>query len=92
MISPVQDLLSSPAIAYLLLTVLAIEALVLYWVWREKKKGIPPVQVLTFLGSGAAFSFALWCVLAEANVFWLAICLVIAFIFHILDLKLRFRW
>lgn len=89
MIDTLGALLSTPAIAYVLLIVLFVEAIALFWVWKDKKIGVPPLQVITFLGSGVAFGLALWCVLAQAGAIWLAICLCAAFILHIMDLKLR---
>lgn len=85
------QILSTPVIAYLLLTVLAVEAVALFVVWKDRKIGIPPFQIVTFLGAGAAFSLALGGVLAGAGEIWLALCLCVAFIFHIMDMKLRWQ-
>lgn len=91
MIAFFEHVLTTPMIAYLLLSVLFVEAVVLVWLWKAKRAGIPTVQVITFLGAGAAFSLALGSVLAGAGTFWLAACLCLAFVFHILDLKQRWR-
>lgn len=86
-----QNLLASPAIAYLLLAVLLLEAIGLLMLWRFARTGLPPAQTLAFLGAGAAFSAALLVVMSGGSRFALAAALSAAFVFHVLDLWLRWR-
>ena len=88
-LNTLQNLLGSPAIAYLLLGVLFLEAAVLLMLWRFSQTGLPPAQTLSFLGAGAAFSMALLVVLSGGSPAALAVALCAAFAFHLLDLWLR---
>ena len=83
--------LASIWVIYVLLAVLILEAALLFRLWKVKSVGLPPLQVISFLGAGIAFSLALAVVVADAHRFLLGICLIFAFIFHILDLKLRWH-
>jgi hypothetical protein len=87
----VETLLETPLIAILLLSVLSVEALVLLVLWNKKFVGLPPLQIMTFLGAGAAFALALGCALGNAHPYWLAGCLVVAFILHLTDLLTRWQ-
>ena len=91
MISAFEQLLTSFSIVYVLLAVLILEAGILMLIWKFKAIGIPPFQILTFLGAGAAFSLALGSVLLNAAPIWLAICLSLAFVFQIVDLMQRWQ-
>lgn len=91
MISFLEQIVLSPLMAYLLLGVLLLEALTLIILWMSSKKGVPPFQTVAFLGSGAAFSVALWGFISNFGVAVIAMSLVAAFIFHIFDLWLRWQ-
>ena len=91
MILTLEQLLTSFSIVYVLLAVLLIEAGILLLFWKLNATGIPPFQILTFLGAGAAFTLALGSVLLDAAPIWLAVCLSLAFVFQILDLKQRWQ-
>lgn len=84
-----EELLTSPAIAWLLLGFLLLEAVFLWLIWKTKMRGLPPVQIITFLGAGACFAIALGLVLANAPPQWLGLALIAAFIFHALDIYQR---
>jgi hypothetical protein len=83
------QLLSSPAIALLLLGFLFIEAVILWLVWKFKAVGLPPMQIIAFLGAGACFAIALGLVMAGYSPQWLGLALIAAFCFHALDIYLR---
>lgn len=83
------QLLSSPAIALLLLGFLSVEAVILWLVWKFKFVGLPPMQIVAFLGAGACFAIALGFVLAGVASHWLGVALMGAFVFHALDIYLR---
>lgn len=84
-----ETLLTSPTIAIVLLTCLLAEAVILLMLWKRKLIGLPPLQTLSFLGAGACFALALGFALGGADAAWLGMALVGAFIFHALDIYLR---
>jgi len=86
-----EALLSTQAIAWLLVIFLMFEGALLYWIWKRFARGIPPLAIVTFLGSGLAFALALGIVLANANPIWLALALVAAFTLHICDIAVRWK-
>lgn len=83
------QLLSSPLIALLLLGFLSVEAIVLWLIWKFKLVGLPPMQIIAFLGAGACFAIALGLVMAGYSPQWLGLALIAAFCFHALDIYLR---
>lgn len=83
------ELLTTPAIAWLLLAFLCVEAILLFAIWKKKMIGLPPMQIIAFLGAGACFAIALGLALAGAAPHWLGIALGAAFVFHALDIYLR---
>lgn len=83
------QLLSSPLIALLLLGFLSVEAIVLWLIWKFKLVGLPPMQIIAFLGAGASFAIALGLVMAGYSPQWLGLALIAAFCFHALDIYLR---
>lgn len=84
-----EELLTTPTIAYLLLGFLAVEAVLLLVLWKKKLIGLPPMQTIAFLGAGASFAAALGFVMADASPHLLGSALIAAFIFHALDIYLR---
>jgi hypothetical protein len=84
-----ETLLTTPAIAYILLGFLGLEAILLLLIWKYKTTGLPPLQILSFLGAGACFAVALGFALAGASSSFLGAALVAAFFFHVLDIYLR---
>lgn len=85
------EFVGSPIISILLLAVLGLEALILFYLWSSKIKGIPPGQIISFLGAGAAFSAALGFALSNLDPIWISLSLIAAFIFHIIDLWQRWQ-
>ncbi|MEO0329440.1 MAG: hypothetical protein AAF217_12675 [Pseudomonadota bacterium] len=85
------DLAVSPAMMFILLAVLAIEALFLLIYWQMHRTGLPPLEVLSFLGAGVGFSLALGFLILGSPAYLVAGSLILAFVFHILDLALRWR-
>lgn len=86
-----ETLLTSPLIAILLLSFLAVEAVILLVLWRKKLVGLPPLQTLSFLGAGGCFALALGFALGGAGALWLGAALIGAFMFHALDIYLRWN-
>ncbi len=84
-------MLNTPTIAYIVLIVLFLESIILLSLWRRKSIGLPPKQVISFLGSGAAFALALAVVLSGASSELLALCLALAFLFHCFDIGQRWQ-
>jgi hypothetical protein len=86
-----ESFLVSPLLSLFLLAVLAIEAITLAVLWRKWGIGLPLLQILSFLGSGAAFAGALGFALAGENPVAIGICLSLAFVCHLADLILRWE-
>jgi len=82
-------LLTTPAIAWLLLGCLLVEAILLLAIWKKKLVGLPPMQTIAFLGAGASFAIALGVALSGAPSHWLGLALLSAFVFHAVDIYLR---
>jgi len=76
---------------YIVMACLALEACVLLFLWRRRRVGLRPIQTLSFLGAGGSFSAALLVVAKGGSMTLLGACLFGAFIFHVLDLVLRWR-
>jgi hypothetical protein len=85
------EFLNSPNVALLVLAVLAVEACVLGAIWLKTSKGLNLLQMASFLGAGACFALCLYGVLSSFGGLWVGGCLTGAFIFHICDLRLRWR-
>jgi len=82
-------LLTTPAIAQMLLVFLALE-FVLLSIWRRRTgQGVAARQLFCFLGAGAGFATALWAALAGWSWPFMAVSLLVAFVAHALDLALR---
>ncbi|MEL6744804.1 MAG: hypothetical protein AAFO68_04960 [Pseudomonadota bacterium] len=91
MLDGLQWLLSTSAIAQVLLVFLALEWVVLT-LWRRRTgQGVPAGQLLSFLGAGGGFAVALWAALAEWPWIMMAAALSVAFAFHAFDLALRWK-
>lgn len=85
------SLLETSGFAYVLLAFLLVEAIGLFALWQVRRKGLPPAQVVSFLGAGTAFAIALLIVASDGSALLLAIALGAAFAFHLLDIKLRWK-
>ena len=82
-------LLGSGHVADLLLLVTALEGAALAVFHRWTGRGIPPAEILGNLLSGAFLVLALRCALTGAPWPWLALCLLLALLAHLIDLRVR---
>lgn len=85
------DFVSSGRIADLILLVLLLEGVALYAYWRIKQSGVPPVDILLFMGSGAALVLALRVALTDGWWGWIGLALTASFFVHAADLLRRWR-
>jgi hypothetical protein len=85
------DLFASGNVATLLLLVLAIEGVVLLWLWWRRGQGVPPWPLLAFLGSGAFLALALRAALTGLAWWWVALWLSLALPAHLAWLALAWR-
>ena len=86
-----EALLTTPAVSVMLITVLVAEAVVLIAIWKIWQVGLAPRQIIGFLGAGIAFACALGFALAGPNAAGISISLCFAFVFHAVDLIMRWR-
>lgn len=86
-----EQLLSSPSFAYVVLASLFLEGAGLLTLWAMRKIGLPPAQIIAFLGAGIGFAVALLIVASNGPPILLGVSLVFAFTFHIVDICLRWR-
>lgn len=75
----------------LVLGVVVIETLVLLLLWRWRRRGIAPRELLPNILAGFFLVLAVRCALTDAPWFWLALCLAAAGIANTLDLRQRWR-
>ena len=85
------EFLGDPIVALIVLAVLAVEGLVLGYLWRFRAVGVPPATLFWFLAAGAAFAVALWFALSDGNPVGMGIALAIALVCHIMDLRQRWQ-
>ncbi|MEM7570238.1 MAG: hypothetical protein AAF337_10625 [Pseudomonadota bacterium] len=85
------QLLETPAFAYLILACLSVEAVCLLLLWKTRRIGVPPAQVLSFLGAGAGLAAGLLVLASDGPPLLLALALTASFVFHIGDVWLRWR-
>lgn len=91
------DFVSSPAVLYLILAVLALEALVLSRVARRRRRSAPgqpapPLRgTLANLAAGACLILAMLATALAAPWGWIAACLTGAFVAHLVDLAERWH-
>lgn len=83
-------LLGSGHIADVLLAITALEGVALALFHRWTGRGISTAEIVGNLLSGAFLVLALRCALSEAPWPWLALCLLLALIAHLADLRARF--
>ena len=75
----------------LVLAVLAAEALLLVLRHRSTGTGIAPRDCMGLLGAGLFLTLALRCSLSGAWPGWIALCLLLALLAHLDDLRRRWR-
>lgn len=74
-----------------ILALMLLEAVLLLVLRRFARRGLPPLEVLTTLGAGAALMFALRAALVGAQWPVLAVWLLVALVAHGGDVALRWR-
>lgn len=85
------EFVESGRIADLILLVLLLEGAVLFAYWRIKGSGVPPFDILLFMGSGAALVIALRVALTDGWWGWIGLALTASFFVHAADLLRRWR-
>ena len=75
----------------LILAAMALEAAVLGAMWRSSRVGVPPGALLPNLLSGMCLLLAMRAGLAGAWWGWISLPLLVAGIFHVGDLRGRWR-
>lgn len=84
-------MLTYTTFTYLVIACLAVEAALLFALWIVRKKGLRPLETISFLGAGASFSIALLVVASGGPLYLFALSLCFAFIFHMLDMLQRWQ-
>jgi hypothetical protein len=85
------ELFANGSFVDLILLLVAIEAVVLVWYWRARRRGIAPMDLLPNLFAGAFLLLALRLALGGAN--WALCCasLAAAGLAHVIDVGRRWR-
>ena len=86
-----QELVTSGRIVDLMLIFVVVEVALLLAIWRLTGRGIAPLALLTNIGAGGSLMLALRADLTGAGWTWIAVFLVLALIFHVADLSVRWR-
>lgn len=86
-----QEFVSSPYVALLVLAVLFVEGIALAIIWNRNSKGLNLSEIVSFLGAGACFAVCLYAALASMGAVWIGLSLAGAFVFHVWDLRLRWK-
>lgn len=86
-----QELVTSGRIVDLMLIFVVIEVALLLAVWRLTGRGIAPLPLLSNIGAGGSLMLALRADLSGAGWTWVAAFLVLALVFHVADLAVRWR-
>ena len=86
-----EQLILSGRIVEIMLTVMAIEIIVVEILRRRRGAGIGTLPLVINIGAGASLMLALRAALTEAG--WLAIAafLVASLVFHVLDVRIRWQ-
>jgi hypothetical protein len=85
------DLFASGRLVDLILIVVVIEATALLLLWRRKRWGVAPSDLLPNLCAGVFLLLALRAVLADAGWMTAAFCLAAAGFAHLIDIYRRWR-
>jgi hypothetical protein len=84
-----QDIIQSGNIVFIMLAVVVVEAGVLISYWKSTGRGVRPLSLLVNLGAGGSLMLALGATLKGYDWRITASLLVIAGIFHFLDVRQR---
>jgi hypothetical protein len=85
------QLLASGRAVDLILALMAVEAIALLALWRRRRRGVPPAQLIANLAAGGSLLLALRAALTGAHWVWLGLWFTTALIAHLADLGLRWR-
>jgi hypothetical protein len=83
------DLIASGRIVDLILALVALEAVGLIGLWRLRRRGLAPADLLANLLAGVGLLLALRAALVGAWWGWIALCLAMALAAHLADLRRR---
>lgn len=73
----------------LVLAVLVVEGAILILAHRWTGSGLAPRACLGLLGAGLFLALALRCAMSGVSLLWVALCLGLAFVAHLDDLRRR---
>ncbi|MEM6665323.1 MAG: hypothetical protein AAF638_02850 [Pseudomonadota bacterium] len=82
---------SSGRIIDLILGMTIAEVALLLWYYRRTGRGIPPIEAITILLSGAALMLAVRAGLTGVGWPWVALALLAGMVAHMADLAVRWR-
>jgi hypothetical protein len=85
------DFAQSTYLVDLVLAVVAVETIALVLLWRWRRRGVAPAQLLPNLAAGVFLLLALRGALSGASWIWLAACLAAAGLANAADLRQRWR-
>ena len=86
-----EQLVTSGRIVDLMLVFIVIEIALLLVIRKRSGRGIAPIPLLTNIGAGGSLMLALRADLTGAGWTWVAAFLVLALLFHVSDLALRWQ-
>lgn len=78
-------------IAYLVLAVMLVEALLLMWLSRRSNSHFSIASIASALLPGFFLALALLVALTRGAWFWIALALIGALITHLIDMRMRFQ-
>lgn len=83
--------LTSGRIADVILALMIVEGVLLLWLWRARRIGLPPGELATTILSGACLLLALRGALTGAGALAVVAPLILALAAHLCDLWMRWR-
>jgi len=87
----VEALLLSGRLIDAILCLIVIEGIVITVAHRHNGSGPSPGKLIPNLISGAALMLGIRLALTQAEWYWLALCLCVSLLAHLMDLVLRYR-
>ena len=85
------ELFLSGHVVDLIILLVALEAMVLTAYRRQRGRGIGPAALMSMLLPGLCLLLALRGALVDAHWAWIAACLLLSLLFHLADLRRRWR-
>ena len=86
-----QWLIESGTVFAVMLVFVLIEVCWVLLLWRRRRRGIAPRAFLLNIGAGGSLMVAAWVALMDLDWYWLALVLLLALLFHLADLRARWR-